>query len=160
MAVMTFAQIQHQRPIPPAFSRSGLHHNRGIVGSSELESHQTVPQPFRRVSLPLYRGRGFSLDGQEPKSTASPPVQQQTSSQPIENNDEFNRTGNSDDENDVPQPTRQALLQQKQVDRGQQQQHFDRIQQQQQHVDSIQQQPEKQFPAFRPQVRHTRNVRR
>lgn len=140
MSLMTVVFSQQQRPVPPTFTRSG----QGRVFSPlELEPHQPVPQPFRRVSLPLYRGRGFSMDGQEPKPT--PLIQQtfQPKPAPIENN-EFNQVGKNNEDSiadEIPQPTRQALLQQ-QIERGQQQQQVDRIQLQ----------PEKQFTSFRPQV--------
>jgi len=156
--IVTLAQ---QRPIPPEFSRP----TKGrFTTPLELEPQQAVPQPFRRVSLPLYRGRGFSLDGQEPKPV--PQVLQQQTFQPkpapIENNSEFSRVGNSnqDSTTDILQPTRlqgPPLLQQaersqqQQAERVQQQQ-VDRVQQQQQQIDRVQQQPEKQFPSFRPQV--------
>ncbi|VVC34909.1 Hypothetical protein CINCED_3A017475 [Cinara cedri] len=157
--------LAQQRPVPPAFTRSG---SAGRFNAQlELESNQQVPQPFRRVSVPLYRGRGFSLDGQEPKQT--PQIQQQAFLQPRpttlpNENPEFSRVGNNNAEEnaaDFPQPTRQApqLQQQQQVDRNQlqaerfqqQQQHqqIDRIQQQQQLLDKNQH--EKQFPNFRPQ---------
>jgi len=151
MAAATIVQAQqYPRPVPPAFSRSA--HGRGVVGSLELEPHQTVPQPFRRVSLPLYRGRGFSVDGQEPKPTAtSQTALQQTFLQPrlaappTENDEELNRAGNGEGGNDAAEVPRPTTGQQRQIDRGQQQQ-ADRTQQQQQ--------PGKQFAAFRPQV-HT-----
>lgn len=163
------AAMAQQRPVPPAFTRSGVAGRFNLP--LELEPNQQVPQPFRRVSVPLYRGRGFSLDGQEPKSELQVP--QQTFLQPRptalpNENPEFSRVGNNNAEEnaaDNPQPTRQVpqLQQQQHADRSQlqaerfqqQQQHqqIDRIQQQQQHTDKTQH--EKQFPNFRPQVKMT-----
>jgi hypothetical protein len=134
------AMASAQRPVPPAFARSGA--VRGTAARLELEPGQSVPQPFRRVSLPLYRGRGFSLqDGQEPKPvpavTQLPPFQPgHTADRSNDNNDnELKRMGDGDDgaaADASPQPVRSQQVQQ-----------FDRIQQQ----------PEKQFNGFRPQVR-------
>ncbi|XP_025206465.1 uncharacterized protein LOC112602551 [Melanaphis sacchari] len=130
--------LGQQRPVQPTFTRSTLQ-NRDIP-QLNLDPQQPMPQPFRRVSLPLYRGRGFSLDGQEPNK---PVVTQQTfQPRPVENVD-GDVAGD-----DAPQPTRQAP--QQQFERTQQQQ-VDRVQQQQQNIDRIQAQPEKQFPGFRPQ---------
>lgn len=155
MVVVAVAQL---RPVPPAFARSS---GQGrAAGPLELEPHQTVPQPFRRVSLPLHRGRGFSLDGQEPKpvqAVSQPSPTFQPRQQPIENN-EFIRVeenGGDEDAADGPQPTRQAVLQQKLTEnRFQQQQTDNRFQQQQlDRAAQQQQQPEKQFGSgFRPQV--------
>lgn len=175
LLAITLAQ---QRPVPPAFTRA----TQGRFATPlELEPNQPVPQPFRRVSLPLYRGRGFSLDGQEPKPA---PLLPQQTLQPrptlasIENNNgDSNRVGNTaqDEAAEVPpQPTRLQAppfqladrnqqqqqaekiqqQQQQQADRAEriQQQQVDRIQQQQQQIDRIQPQPEKPFPSFRPQV--------
>lgn len=131
--------LAQQRPIPPSFTRPVVHGRAPL----DLDPQQQVPQPFRRVSLPLYRGRGFSLEGQEPNR---PLVQAQQTFQPkpVEDiNDDAAR-------DDAPQPTRQAP--QQQFERTQQQQ-VDRVQHQQQHIDRVQTQPEKQFPGFRPQVR-------
>lgn len=147
-SMVAVASAQQQRPVPPAFTRPT--HGRAVI-PLDLEPNQQVPQPFRRVSLPLYRGRGFSLDGQEPKPAPAGLVQQQQQLQqqqtfqprPVENGNEFSRVGasnNDDEENAPPQLGRQT--QQQQVDRVQQQQ-IDRVQQQQ---------PEKPFPSFRPQV--------
>ncbi|XP_050430454.1 uncharacterized protein LOC126839281 [Adelges cooleyi] len=38
-----------------------------ILTPLDLEPQEPLPQSFRRTALPLFRGRGFSLDGQEPK---------------------------------------------------------------------------------------------
>lgn len=137
---MVTVALGQQRPVPPAFTRPSVQ-GRGIA-QLNLDPQQQVPQPFRRVSLPLYRGRGFSLEGQEPNK---PQVTQQTfQPRPVENVD-ADATTNVD----TPQPTRQVP--QHQFERTQQQQ-VDRVQQQQQNIDRIQGQPEKQFPGFRPQV--------
>lgn len=137
---MVTVALGQQRPVPPTFTRPAVQ-GRGIA-QLNLDAQQQVPQPFRRVSLPLYRGRGFSLEGQEP---IKPQVAQQTfQPRPVEN---VNVDAAAVD--DAPQPTRQAP--QHQFERTQQQQ-VDRVQHQQQHIDRIQSQPEKQFPGFRPQV--------
>lgn len=137
-----------QRPLPPAFARSGA--GRGATAQLELEPQQPVPQPFRRVSLPLYRGRGFSLqDGQEPKSipaiTQLPPFNYQVDNN-NNNNNGMNRVGNGDDDTATDalplQPVRLSQVSHQQAERTQQIQQFDRIQQQ----------PEKQYNSFRPQV--------
>uniref|UniRef100_A0A2S2NBU9 Larval cuticle protein 16/17 n=1 Tax=Schizaphis graminum TaxID=13262 RepID=A0A2S2NBU9_SCHGA len=135
--VVTVALAQ-QRPVPPAFTRSTLQSRD--VAQLNLDPQQPMPQPFRRVSLPLYRGRGFSLEGQEPNK---PVVTQQTfQPRPVENVD-----GDAAGD-DAPQPTRQAS--QQQFEKTQQKQ-VDRVQQQQQNIDRIQSQPEKQLSGFRPQ---------
>jgi len=137
---MVTVALGQQRPVPPAFTRPTVQ-GRGIA-QLNLDPQQQVPQPFRRVSLPLYRGRGFSLDGQEPNK---PQMTQQTfQPRPVENVDM-----DSTVDVDTPQPTRQ--IPQHQFERTPQQQ-VDRVQQQQQNIDRIQAQPEKQFPGFRPQV--------
>lgn len=138
-SLMVTVALGQQRPVPPTFTRPAVQ-GRGIA-QLNLDPQQQVPQPFRRVSLPLYRGRGFSLEGQEPNK---PQVTQQTfQPRPVENVDVDAAAGN-----DAPQPTRQVP--QHQFERTQQQQ-VDRVQQQQQHIDRIQAQPEKQFPGFQPQ---------
>ncbi|XP_001948708.1 uncharacterized protein LOC100162898 [Acyrthosiphon pisum] len=138
-SLMVTVALGQQRPVPPTFTRPSVQ-GRGIA-QLNLDPQQQVPQPFRRVSLPLYRGRGFSLDGQEPNK---PQVAQQTfQPRPVENVDVDVAAVD-----DAPQPTRQAP--QHQFERTQQQQ-VDRVQHQQQHIDRIQPQPEKQFPGFRPQ---------
>lgn len=149
-SLMVAMVIAQQRPVPPQFSRSGA--GRGAAARLELEPQQTVPQPFRRVSLPLYRGRGFSLqDGQDQKSipaiTQLPPFQPRPAgdNNNNNNNNELNRVGDVDDETAVdalPQTVRSSQVPQQQAERTQQTQQFDRTQQQ----------PEKQFNSFRPQV--------
>jgi len=136
---MVTVALGQQRPVPPTFTRSTLQSRD--ANQLNLDPQQPMPQPFRRVSLPLYRGRGFSLEGQEP---IKPVLTQQTfQPRPVENFD--GETAG----NDAPQPTRQAP--QQQFERTQQQQ-VDRVQQQQQNIDRIQVQPEKQFSGIRPQV--------
>lgn len=172
------AATAQQRPVPPAFARASALQSRAAAPALELEPHQPLPQPFRRTPLPLYKGRGFSLDGQEPKPFPLVQAFQPRPSAPAENKESV-RAENNEDAADEQQPTRQApqqpaeRIQQQQAERAQQQQAeraqqqqaeraqqqtADRIQQlqvdriQQQQADRIQQQPEKQFSGFRAQV--------
>lgn len=142
---MTLAQ---QRPVPPAFARSTLQSR--VAAPIELEPHQPVPQPFRHVAVPLYKGRGFSLDGQEPKPF--PLVTQTFPQRPTVSTEsnEFKRIDSNADAANEQQPARPQQVAEKilqQADKVQQQQ--ERIQQQ---TERIQQQPEKQFSGFRAQV--------
>lgn len=150
LAVQAFAQ---QRSVPPAFARPS---QGRFSAAADLEPEQPVPQPFRRVSLPLYRGRGFG------KTAAEGPAQQtfqsSTASAPVEGNG-FVRDGGLA-VTEVQPPTRLQgpplylqQQQQQQPERNQLQLQADRIsqlqQQQQSAVDraedrevaSVQQQP-------------------
>lgn len=147
LAVQAFAQ---QRPVPPAFARSPQGRFSAAV---DLEPEQPVPQPFRRVSLPLYRGRGFGKTAEGP---AQQTFQPSTASAPVES-DGFVRDGGLAVA-EVQPPTRLQgpplylqQQQQQQAERNQMQLQAERISQLQQQstvdraeereVASVQQQP-------------------
>ncbi|XP_050534753.1 uncharacterized protein LOC126901883 [Daktulosphaira vitifoliae] len=102
-----------------------------IINPLNLEAEDPLPQPFRRPAVPLFRGRGFSLDGQEPKFV---PIDQPThptfsfendksNSDESSNSNSNSESKESEDDKPNGQPTaRQTLFQyQSQPERNQQQ---------------------------------------
>lgn len=128
------------------------------INPLNLDAEDPLPQPFRRAAVPLFRGRGFSLDGQEPKFV---PIDQPVGGHPTFNND---KSTSSSDENSSSsesieseeynkpkvQPTaRQTLFQQYQQQQPERNQQQVQLQQQQQQTPQI--------LGFKAQVRDHRN---